>query len=295
MGNKWTVYRLNLKLLSPMHIGWRKVGNLQQTRRYVTARTIWGALTARLAREAGAAKDKGLYQEMGKKVDNNLRFSYFHLVDQPEVELNCCDTSGLWPWQFKKNNNGGENLGLFDWKYLNCYAGSPINSQKVAEDGGLHETEYIMPFTREGKQVYLLGWVCERKGYEINNWKEALNRIQLGSERSYGWGRLACTNIEEDLTMFGAKLDLEYNEPVVVMPRNGYVTAHVSLSDIGPDKLENDFEGSIEMLTGRLTKEASKYGRAFDVLQPCWAPGTRVLTEKKFSLGPKGIYFEQSI
>ena len=44
----WTVYRVTWRLLAPMHIGWRKLGNMQQTRPYVTGRNLWGAFTARL-------------------------------------------------------------------------------------------------------------------------------------------------------------------------------------------------------------------------------------------------------
>ena len=28
----WEVYRVAFRLLSPMHIGWHKLGNMQQTR-----------------------------------------------------------------------------------------------------------------------------------------------------------------------------------------------------------------------------------------------------------------------
>ena len=47
----WTIYRVTLKLTSPLHVGWKKIGNLMITRPYVTGRTLWGALTARLVRD----------------------------------------------------------------------------------------------------------------------------------------------------------------------------------------------------------------------------------------------------
>lgn len=286
---QWTAYRLTLKLLTPMHIGWRKVGNLHQTRFYVPARTIWGALTARLARET-EAKD---YAEIGRQVNDNLRFSYFYFIDQPEAELNCCYSTGGWPWSV--NGQDKANASLFEWKYLNSYAGSPITERQVAEEGGLHETEHIMPFTREGKQVYLTGWVFERKQLDesIANWKEAIIRIQLGSERSYGWGRVAPPDKDvlknmliETKKMFGANLELDNDNPEVVLPKDAFITSHVDANELIPD----DFEGRMEMLAGRLTTDAARYGRNFTPLTPCWTPGTGVKKEKRFAIGYNGIW-----
>src|SRR5213082_2804295 len=70
----WTAYRIVFRLLSPMHIGWRKVGNLQQTRPYVLGRSLWGALTARLTRISGSND----YSEIGEQVDQQLAFTYFY-------------------------------------------------------------------------------------------------------------------------------------------------------------------------------------------------------------------------
>jgi hypothetical protein len=84
----WTAYHVTLRLLAPMHIGWRKLGNLQQTRPYVTGRNLWGALTARLTRELGSNK----YEFVGKQVDDCMRFTYFY----PSVSK---DNVEPWPWR----------------------------------------------------------------------------------------------------------------------------------------------------------------------------------------------------
>lgn len=288
--NIWAAYRLRFELLTPMHIGWRKVGNLQQTRPYVLSRTLWGALTARLAREAGATGDKRLYKKIGEKLEKELRFSYFYLIDQIKTDLNCLNASGGWPWHIKGNNN--DDPGLFDWKYLNSYGGSPITEQQVTEEGGLHETEHIMPFTREGKRVYLVGQVFERKKHStyISNWKKSITRIQLGGERSYGWGKIALAEkIVETDNLFGASLKLDSVDPEVVIPANSFITSHVSLDEAASPE---GFEGRIEMLAGRLTAEANKYGRNYASLLPCWTPGTRVVEEKNFFICSKGIWKE---
>ncbi len=70
-----------------MHMGWRKLGNLQQTRPYVTGRSLWGAFTARLTREFG----QNSYEKVGDQVDHDLAFTYFYpSVNEEKVKV--------WPW-----------------------------------------------------------------------------------------------------------------------------------------------------------------------------------------------------
>lgn len=77
----WTACHITLRVLSPIHIGWRKIGNLQQTRPYVTGRSLWGALTARLTRELGNSN----YLHIGDLVDKHLAFTYFYPSTEPEI------------------------------------------------------------------------------------------------------------------------------------------------------------------------------------------------------------------
>ena len=83
----WTAYQVSFRLLSPLHIGWRKLGNLQQTRPYVPGRSLWGALTARLTRELVGCN----YRCIGAKVDKELAFTYFY----PSIQHNSVT---VWPW-----------------------------------------------------------------------------------------------------------------------------------------------------------------------------------------------------
>jgi hypothetical protein len=54
----WIGYRVVFRLRSPLHIGWRKAGNVQVTRPYLTGRSFWGALTERLVRDTAAQRDR---------------------------------------------------------------------------------------------------------------------------------------------------------------------------------------------------------------------------------------------
>ena len=94
---------VTLRLASPVHCGFRTVGNLKQTRKYVPGMALWGALTARLARtrhENPAFLD---YQAAGEQIHQDLRYSYLYL-SRRAGQLDCL------PW--------GETAAEFDWQSL---------------------------------------------------------------------------------------------------------------------------------------------------------------------------------
>ncbi|MFO3796680.1 MAG: RAMP superfamily CRISPR-associated protein, partial [Anaerolineales bacterium] len=178
----WKMYSVTFRLLSPLHVGWFKQGNLQRTRPYLSGKALWGALTARLARMKNAN-----YDEIGKQVNEWLAFSYFYPSTQK-------GNVSLWPW--------GKQADEFTWRYLGSYASTALNyEQNSAEEGSLHETECINPYTREGEAVYLVGYLFEKQGCPLE-WREALQRIQLGGERKYGWGRVTLVNEPKQTSEF---------------------------------------------------------------------------------------------
>jgi hypothetical protein len=258
----WTSYRVCLRVLSPIHIGWRKTGNLQQTRPYVTGKTLWGALTARLVRDRGENK----YQEIGAEVDEKLRFTYFY----PST---ISDKVELWPW---------DNPDWFSWVYLGSYASTAIE-EKTAEEGTLHETEYIAPRTRDGKALCLIGYIIEKEGCELN-WREALKRIQIGGERGYGWGRIELIDEpKEEDTCFDCDHNGTGSSPQLTIPKDSPILAHT---------LADAFEciGRIETLVGRETTEKNGFGGSLSKAEVCWTPGSVVKRERVFVISEKGIW-----
>lgn len=175
----WQGYKVVFRLESPLHIGWRMVGNLKQTRGYVPSRNMWAALTARLTRDAGDGADGRRYEEIGSQVKEFFRFSYLY----PALREN----DGYiphYPWEDD-----------FDYLFLDSYASAALDYTRQAAEGGLlHETEFIAPYTRTGSPVYLTGALYVRGGdalpEPLKNWKDALFRLQLGGEQGYGWGRI---------------------------------------------------------------------------------------------------------
>ena len=267
----WTAYRVALRVLSPIHIGWRKLGNLQQTRPYVTGRTLWGALTARITREHGGNS----YTEIGKLVDEHLSFTYFYPSTQS-------DRVSHWPWP--------DQWDKFAWTFLSSYASTALEDGHSAEAGSLHETEFIAPYTRdkEQKPVFLVGYIFERDECDprIRDWQSTLSKLQIGGERSYGWGRIRleeCKPITD--TCFGYVLFCDKNFPQITVPEGKELLAHTV------DPNNGDIIGTIEPLLGRETQKGTGFGESFPHdIEVCWVPGSKIAQNKPFQIQQKGIW-----
>ncbi len=265
----WTAYQVSFRLLSPMHIGWRKLGNLQQTRPYVTGRSLWGALTARLTRESGGSN----YTNTGKDVDNQLAFTYFY----PSTQL---DRVPLWPWS--------ELWDEFAWTFLGSYASAALENARNAEAGSLHETEYIAPYTREGQQVYLVGYIFEKDTCNLD-WQSTLDKLQFGGERGYGWGRVHPKDRYKQINnskCFDYDLLLDDDRPLLKAPGDMYLLAHTHADTGGAD-----YRGvTIEPFIGRETKESTGFGKNISHAQVCWVPGGKVTQGETFQIQAKGLW-----
>lgn len=263
----WTAYRVTFRLLSPAHIGWRKLGNLQQTRSYITGRALWGALTARLVRELRSHDYKGI----GVKVDKQLAFTYFYPSIKP-------DGVSLWPWPEQQWDE-------FAWEFLGSYASTALENGRSAEAGSLHETEFIAPYTRNEELVYLVGYIFEREDCQLD-WQSALNKLQLGGERSYGWGRVdlekPCDEVKNN-NCFGYELDCNGDHPEVKVPKERELLAHTNVENV-------DSAGTIEPFLGRETKDSTGFGKSISEHKICWVPGSKVLKDETFQILEKGIW-----
>lgn len=234
----WTHYTLKFRLLSPMHIGYRKVGNLMQTRWYVPGKNLWAALTARLTRDAG----KGDYIGVGKMVQNNFRFGYLW----PSLGGN----EPYFPWDHYD----------FDYRLLDSYASTALDySAYSALEGSLHETEFIAPIARTekafDKPVFLLAdlWVKADLPNEVD-WKREMDNLQLGGERAYGWGRVSCYSDWNDvqdgsgITIAGHGWEDRNGKIILTLNENEKIDAHVLSSGSDADLC---LTGPVEPLVGR--------------------------------------------
>lgn len=309
----WTAYQVILRLCSPMHIGKGKVGNLQLTRPYVAGRNLWGALTARLARDRHPQGNPppAAYGEMGQRVHDELAFSYFYPTTQED------GTVDQWPW-----DDG------FRWRFLSTYPSTALDYDAIsAAEASLHEVECILPHTRgvkgadtirartkpdlpspssprthhqESKPVYLTGYVFQRQDSDLN-WQSAVKRLQMGGERGYGWGLVKPANVSGNLQpagdAFAYELQLDGSRPVITLTEGSAVLAHTlavgfEQGDGGRCLAapEGSVEGRVEPLVGRETGPDTKFGVHLSHARISYVPGSRATQDLELQIGRLGLW-----
>lgn len=259
----WQKYTLLFRLLAPLHIGWRKAGNLMQTRRYVPGKNVWAALTARLTRTAGRGADGPAYGEIGQQVQDHFRFTYLYpsLYTGDRYQTH-------HPWSDDE----------FDYRFLDSYASTALDYEHhSAAEGLLHETEFIAPFARCGRPVFLRGGLYVRTELPeaLRPWPEALAQLQLGGERGYGWGRtrLCCCDPSGPPTD-RVSVQLAADEPL---------PAHLVAN--GPVSVR----GPVEPLIGwERNPKADRPWRLSERAIIAYVPGSQVGEDAAFAIGAYG-------
>lgn len=278
----WQAFEVILRLRSPLHIGWGKVGNLQRTRPYVTGRALWGALTMRLTRNAaqghGPATDSCKYRQIGEQVNQCLAFTYFY----PALKFGN-DYQVAWPW---------ENEGLFRRRFLSSYQSTALSyPQQSAAEGMLHEVEFISPHTLDtGQPVFLKGYIFVKEGCNLA-WQSVLHRLQLGGERGYGWGNVALVTTSQynsnDLFNGAATFQGNGDRPVISVPQNGRLLAHAQAKDMA-------IAGDVEPLVGREWRsdnQQQRYaGQHVEFSGLCFVPGSTTQQHPKYEVMALGIW-----
>jgi len=278
----WRAYQVILRLRSPMHIGWGKVGNVQRTRPYVTGRVLWGTITMRLARDAtqgnGPATDSRDYRRVGEQVNQSLAFTYFY----PALKSGD-DYRVAWPW---------ENESAFRHRFLSSYQGTALSyPQQSAAAGMLHEVEFISPNALDtGEEVFLKGYVFEQADCALN-WQSALKRLQMGGERGYGWGNVELVNsaqsADEHLFNGPAIFKGDGDDPTVYSPADGRLLAHTLVEDL-------PVAGDVEPLVGREWRSDNPSrchaGQHVEFCGIYWIPGSVAHQELDFAVKEFGIW-----
>lgn len=318
----WTAHQLVLRLRSPMHIGRGKVGNLQRTRPYVAGRNLWGALTARLARSEHpeGTPHPSRYRDIGQKVHDELAFTYLY----PTVARD--GTVGPWPW-----------ADGFRYRFLSTYASTALDyGAGSAEEASLHEVECLTPYTRDGipvfltgldgrplrpearspahtrdaMPVFLTGYVFQQESSDLN-WKGALQRLQIGGERGYGWGSVEEVTVSElderPVSLFGTDhtAHLDGNAVRIHLAVGQPILAHTLAADFDtggrrkPKAVpEAVVDGPVEPLVGRETSYREDAGTRFGVrlsqARICYVPGSRVIQAATVQIGHFAVWEEHT-
>ncbi len=230
----WTHYRLKFRLISPLFVGFRRSGNLWETRRYVPGKVLWAALTARLTRDRGLGNRGEAYVTTGANVHGGFRFGYlWPSLDGAEPYL---------PWEHAD----------FDYQLLHSFVSTSVDvARSAALEGSLHETEYIAPRTRTGDPVYLVGdlWVASASSITEHEWRSTLANLRLGGELKYGWGRVELTGCDPASEALGGFAVTYAGDQVRLSLGSGQrITQHAYAT--GTEAVPG-LSGSIEPLVGR--------------------------------------------
>ncbi len=271
----WALHRITWRLESPLHSGFAKLGNIQRTRLYVTGRMLWGALTARLTRDQGHND----YETVGNAVKEYLAFSYGYLClteDGSQPLLPVYTAEGL---QYKLGNQSLTER-IAQRLCLSSYASTALDyANNAAVDGSLHEVEFISPRVlceetrlgvQAGQPLYLTAMIAEKENASgIEGWCNACCRLEIGGERTYGFGKLTRVSMGNSTDWFGSEFVAGNDRPALKLRKDAAVTAHTSAGG-------NFSFGQIEPFVGRATTPEAEFGKKVVCSGVYWLPGSVV-------------------
>jgi hypothetical protein len=180
---------------------------------------------------------------------------------------------------------------VFAWRYLGSYASTALNyDANAAEEGTLHEVEFIAPQTRadgaiKSYPVRLAGYVLVTDDCGLP-WQKALREIQIGGERGYGWGRLrlepdGLISVDHRPVKIFDKVECRCEDsarPKICVSPKQPLLAHTRVVGV-------QAAGDVEPLVGRAWDNRRGAGQIVSVAEVCYAPGARLE-------GTQSLWFE---
>lgn len=317
MDNKWHAYKLIYQAVSPISIGYYKLGFIERTRYYIPGMSIWGAITANLARYLELDCTNHLerhYEEIGTQLLNKyILVSYFY----PALRDNSLRFRPLVP---KFTDNGlsfGEySIKEFERLFIRSFGQTAIEPKYyTAEEGSLHEIEFIIPNIEEGneqKKVYFLGYIFIKDearyrektvGFDKSDSKEiklkdVISEIFVGKDRGYGFGRLVLSsyrkiNPSEDYLFDYLQLNLSGEKVEIKIKKGEPIPAHLPFST--NIRIKGDIEPLVARRWESLSEDSRKYGAGQKISKMgiYWIPGSILECEDEisFCVGNFGILY----
>ena len=266
----WKLYRWTWHVRAPLYLGLPPAGALYRTRLLVPARTLWGALTAELARHEGGGRTPD-YASVGDALGKDARIGYLF-----PAEL----SAGSWRVWLPVYREGtglvwvrGDQPGswvpdlTFRRRILSARSGTSIDpSNDAAEDGSLRETECIQPRWRtapgtDGSPLAMMGYVFFRDE-AIRERLEPIRRVFVGGDARYGFGLM---EREEPVT----PTDKFFGDKVVLDTENPLVDAAVIRAHVAAEEPALSLSGAQERIGGW------SWDQLEGDLGRLWAPGSR--------------------
>lgn len=281
-------YKIRFKALSPIHIGYgRRLGIINQTRYYITGKSMWGAVTAQLARKVMSSYSATIYIDVGDFVRKQLIVTNFYPIIKGQLCHPRFTDKGFF---YGDKPNQSFSKYEFESKVLDSYTSTALQL-KSAEEGSLHEIEFLK-CKIDGDDVLFEGYLLSNGGfdgkdihYSGNQYPivDVLTRVEVGGERKYGFGRLEFIDIAREKSIWECKIEADK----IVLPAQTYTPFHIQLTDM------LCFIGDIEPLVGREweAQHSSKTGSGQKVSSSgiCVIPGSQIVNETTCYLQAYGI------
>lgn len=293
----WSLYQWTFQLKSPLHVGFHKVMHFFRTRPYVPGKLLWGALTAKLTQVLGIND----YQKIGDFLKKAMRLGYLYP----------CDAGNLYFPKYTENGLMFNSLSLngFEKKFISSTASAAIEAESLtAEEGMLHEVEFISPYTIDnGSPVYLKGFVwikdfseigidlsknddsfkITHNGKTVDLNKEVFNRLQIGGERKYGFGLVELKEFKQitdkKFDGFPGSWDEKEGEVLIAINSGDPIWAHALCSN------NLNIKGNVEPVVGREWDKTMGCGRKISEGEFCWIPGSILLSDAELFIDEFGI------
>jgi hypothetical protein len=263
----WKVYKWVWQLKAPMYIGAPPAGSLNRCRIYISARTLWGAVTAEMARSDNFY-DFPDYDKAGKSIKFNCRFTYLYPAEKfgnnYELWLPKYEREKGLRWHCEKGNELSDSE--FRHRLLTLRPGTAIDSETYsASEGSLRETECINPWWRgmsgsigELAPVFMIGYVFT-ENMEIKKKLDNTDSLFVGGDTRYGLGKITrLGGLEDSESVFKKQVILNGNNPQI---KSETAWGHVKYSGAA------ELFGSKELLGGWNMRKLQS-GKL------CWVPGS---------------------
>ncbi|WP_322798928.1 hypothetical protein [Thermoflexus sp.] len=275
----WELYRWAWRLESPLHIGAPPAGALNRTRLYVPARTLWGALTAEIARRHSAGFPE--YQAVGAQLQREARLSYLFPAELVGGRWRAwlpryAEGEGL-VWQREEDSCSLEDRA-FRARLLFSRPGTAIAPESdTAEEGTLREFDLLNPYWKDDNQalrpVAMVGYFFCRDE-RIIRLVEEVQELFVGGDTRYGLGRLRRVAWDPASAFFnGDPVDLRGDSPET---RTSRALAHVEAAG------SPEMRGALECIGG--------WDIAAGLISPtlAWAPGSVTTAPQSFRIQEDG-------
>jgi hypothetical protein len=259
-------------------------GSLNRCRLYVPARTIWGALTAEVARRTASAFPS--YEKVGEAIQRDVRLTYLYPGEQ---------TNGDWRawlpryeparglvWQ-REGDQDGRSVpdSLMRARLLVTRPGTAVDpSSDSAAEGSLRETECIGQYWRassgDTRPVGLVGYLLLREGAPIADAVVGIEELFVGGDTRYGLGRVRRVALSTATVVFDAPVDIADTGPLLTAKR---VLGH---ADAGTAVR---MQGDLELLGGWEQGRGPAWMGSIR-----WAPGSEANEPARWSVEASGFW-----